>query len=369
MRILFCNFHQGHGGGHDTYIFNLIKDLSRKNHTISVACPISSQLYASINQAVSRYAIDYNNILKKWWKNLKQIYLFKQWIDQNHFDIIHLNGSACHRVILLLYPFLKHKPKLVFTKHNALAIKFGAKLRMRYFTHAIIAVSKFTQQQLHQANASKSIKLIPNGIDTDFYQPVSLVKKRLLRREYNINDDDFVFVSNAGTAQYKNWVHLISAIAMLPTELKKRIKIIIAGQLPSELEISETVKKFDLITQVIFPGFFSDVRPIIALGDIGFVLSNAIETISFACREMIAMGLPMIVSNFGGLPENVTAEHGWIVPVNDVSNLTQLLVTILTKLTHNDLLKMSHHARNKAIQQFDRSYFVETTLEVYKNTL
>lgn len=370
MRILLCNFHTGYAGGHNTYILSLIEGYLQKNHTISVACPASSQLYLSLNQTVSRYAIDYHSILKKWYRNLKQLYLLKKWIAQNHFDIIHLNGSACHRVILLLYPFLKHKPRLILTKHHALTPKSGAKLRMRYFTDAIIAVSQHTQRQLLQAGASKSTKLIPHGVDTDFYQPVSSEKKRLLRQQYSINNDDFVFVSNAGTAKFKNWIHLIAAIAALSPEIKNRIKVIIAGHHPTEVEITETVKKFDLMAQVIFPGFITDVRKIIGMGDIGFVLSNASETVSFACREMIAMGLPVIVSNFGGLPENVTAEQdGWIIPTNDIPSLTHLLTTILTQLTQKDLTQMSQQARTKAIQQFDKKYFIDATLHLYQQVL
>lgn len=202
------------------------------------------------------------------------------------------------------------------------------------------------------------------------YQPLSLATRQLLRQQYSLNNDDFVFVSNAGTAQCKNWVHLIAAIHALSPQLKEKIKVIIAGHHPPELEITENVKKFDLITQVIFPGFVPDVRPSISLGDIGFVLSNASETVSFACREMLAMGLPVIVSNFSGLPENVTEKYdGWIVPVNDIPSLTHLLITILTRLTPKDLKPMSQHARNKAIKQFDKKYFFDATEQAYADIL
>lgn len=124
------------------------------------------------------------------------------------------------------------------------------------------------------------------------------------------------------------------------------------------------------MAQVIFPGFIPDVSPIIGIGDIGFVLSNASETVSFACREMIAMGLPVIVSNFGSLPENITAAYdGWIVPINDIPSLTRLLITILTRLTRKDLMQMSQHARSKAIQSFDKKYFIDATEQLYLQVL
>lgn len=56
MRILFCNFHTGYAGagGHNTYILSLVEGLAQKNHTISVACPASSQLYLDLNPTVAR---------------------------------------------------------------------------------------------------------------------------------------------------------------------------------------------------------------------------------------------------------------------------------------------------------------------------
>jgi L-malate glycosyltransferase len=84
---------------------------------------------------------------------------------------------------------------------------------------------------------------------------------------------------------------------------------------------------------------------------------------------MLAMALPpVIVSNFSGLPENRTAKYdGWIVPVNNISSLTDLL--ILTRLTPKDLKQMSQHARNKAIKQFDKKYFIDATEQTYADIL
>jgi L-malate glycosyltransferase len=86
---------------------------------------------------------------------------------------------------------------------------------------------------------------------------------------------------------------------------------------------------------------------------------------------MLAMALlPVIVSNFSGLPENRTAKYdGWIVPVNNIPSLTDLLITILTRLTPKDLKQMSQHARNKAIKQFDKKYFIDATEQTYADIL
>ena len=241
-------------------------------------------------------------------------------------------------------------------------------MRMRYCTDAIIAVSQFTEKDLLKAGLPRSlIHTIPNGIDTHFYQPISNEQKNQLRQKHALSMDDFILVSSAGTADYKNWPSLIAAIAALPTELKSMIKVIIAGKIPSLEEQMEIIHTLGLKKQVIFPGLLPDIRDWIALGDVGFVLSNAVETISFACREMMAMGLPVIVSNYGGLPENITPEvDGWIVPVNDIPALTECLRVILKQ---NDFAQMGQRAREKAVRSFDKSIFIQETLKLYQSLI
>lgn len=365
MRLLFCNFHEANGGGHDTYLHSLIKTL-QTSHYVTLACPTSSHLYATLQNVVPCYGINYKSLFRQWGYLLKHLSAFKHWVEAQAFDIIHVNGSADHRAVLLIYPFLKHRPKLVLTRHNALPINWGAWLRMRYFNDAIIAVSRSAEQQMRHAGITQThIQTIPNGIDTSFYQPVTTTQKKQLREPLGLSMDDFILCSSAGTSDVKNWPSLIAAIAALPPALKSKIKVIIAGEIPSPQKQMETIHAYNLREQVIFTGLLSDTRKWMQLGDVGFVLSNASETISFACREMMAMGLPVIVSNYGGLPENVTDKmDGWIVPVNDIPALTHCLMHILQQ---NDLHQMAQHARKKALATFNKNSFIQTTLKFYQN--
>ena len=367
MNLLFCNFHEANGGGQDTYLLSLIKTL-QPHYSVALACPPSSRLYLALQQEVPCFDINYKALFRQWGTLFKQLWAFKQWVDKQAFDIIHVNGSADHRVVLLIYPFLKHRPKLVLTKHNALRIKWGAWLRMRYFTDAIIAVSQSTEQHLLQAGIPAAlIHTIPNGIDTHFYKPISAEQKKQLRQHYGLSMDDFILVSSAGTADCKNWPSLIAAVAALPAELKNRIKVIIAGKIPSLQKQTQTINQFNLNKKIIFTGLLSDTREWMTLGNVGFVLSNAEETISFACREMMAMGLPVIVSHYGGLPENITDQvDGWVVPVNDIPSLTQCLITLLKR---NDLTQIGLHAREKAVKHFAKDIFIQATLKLYQHLL
>lgn len=365
MRILLCNFHEALGGGQDTYLLQLINALDTQ-HAVAVACPPHSRLYTTLQETVPCFAINYKAIFRKW--QIASLWKFKRWLEKQAFDVIHINGSADHRAVLSVYPFLKHRPRLVLTKHNALKIKPGAWLRMHYGSDAIIAVSQATRRHLLQAGLpAHKIETIPNGIDTEFYQPVSPAEKKRLRIQYGLSEQDWVFVSNAGTARCKNWFSLLTAIAALPPELRSPIRVLIAGTLPSTAD-QLAIQSLGLASQVMFTGFLTDVRPLLGVGDIGFVLSNAEETISFACREMMAMGLPMLVSNYGGLPENVTPQQdGWIVLCNDLAALTRTLISLFTQ--KETLTALGQQARKKAVTAFTAQPFIEQTLKLYERLL
>src|SRR5690606_13017771 len=99
-----------------------------------------------------------------------------------------------------------------------------------------------------------------------------------------------------------------------PSDLRERILILVAGDLPNE-DKRARVRAAGMQDQVVFPGLLDDVRDALACCHAGFVLSYR-EALSYACREVMSLGLPALVSNAGGLPENVRDGHdGWIVPV------------------------------------------------------
>lgn len=363
MRILFTNFHQGYGGGHDTYILSLVQAL-KDSHKVALAAPKTSQLYQQLEGTIECFPIDYKLRLDNIHRWLNQAMSLKKWCEAKQFDIVHVNGSSDHTMLSLIKIFLTHKPRLVVTKHNSLPIKKGALLRLQYLTDAIIAVSQFTKRQLPASiqNHTK-VEVILNGIDTDFYQPVSKAEKITLRSKYQFAADDFILVSVAGTATYKGWNYMVEAVANLPVDLRQNIKIVIAGPKPSNNQVFERIAQLNLQQQVFFPGLLRDVREAIAIGDVGFVLSHAVETISFACREMMAMAIPVITSDYAGLPENIAPnQDGWIVPAKDASALEQCLRQILAS---KDYRVMGAKARLKAETEFTNQQFVAKTVALY----
>lgn len=172
-----------------------------------------------------------------------------------------------------------------------------------------------------------------------------------------------VIGSNAGTAEYKRWMDMVKAVTMLPQNLRSQCVVMVAGLPPPKSKLAK-VHQLGMGQNVVFTGLLQDVYPFITTLDIGFVLSSGVETISFACREMMSTGVPVIVSEFSGLVENV--EHGvdgWIVPIKSPEAVASILKHVL--LNRNRLIPMRSAARDRAVSSFSLGDFLSSTESVY----
>ncbi len=365
MKILYTNFHIRNGGGHVTYILHLIQGLSEE-HQITVATPASSRLYrhASGLKGVRLVDMSYTTRPSSWLKPRAQL---RALIERERFDVIHVNGSGDHKQVMLALVGIHPRPRIVFTKHNDHALKsFGHSLRARWATDCVIAVSDYIKDLVLDSPYKRcDVRTIRHGINTNFFAPVSQDERLALRTAQlgSLAADKLVLVSTAGTDYEKGWLDLVAGVALLPERLRQRFHIVVAGDYPSAEKLAR-VEALGMSGQVSYPGLIDDVRAVLAAGDIGYVLSYQ-EALSFACRELMALGLPVLVTRVGGLPENlIENESGWIVPPQSPE---QIALTLKQILEYPELVKqMGQRAREHAVRNFQLSDFVQQTLNAYR---
>lgn len=366
MKILYTNFHPRNGGGHVTYILNLVRSLAN-GHDVTVAVPGTSRLfrYAHTVPGVRVVDIRYPRRVPAM---LQERHKLRVLLAQSAFDIVHVNGSSDHMLVMMASLGLRNRPRIVFTKHNDHpSNSLGNAIRARFATNRVIAVSEYVAAQLRQSPYRRcGIAMIRHGVDTEYFTPSSPSLRDALRGRYFGPDwrGKLLLGSSGGTDYDKGWLDLLAGIALLPIDDRVQIKVMIAGDLPGPDKI-QRVKDLGLTSQVVFPGLLDDVRPALAACDVGFVLSYR-EALSFACREVMSLGLPALVSNAGGLPENVIdGMDGWVVPVRDPQAIAQKLRFMLD---HRDrVASMGDAARDKAVREFGLRKFVLATLAVYQS--
>jgi L-malate glycosyltransferase len=374
MKLLLTNFHDSDGGGHTTYLIALARGL-RERHQVHLALPPSSRAYreAQALDGVRVHAQPFPNGLKQMAARRDALKRLRALLDTERFDIVHVNGSADHRLVLSALRGLRPRPTLVWTKHNSKAVGgLGHWWRARR-TDLAIAVSEATRRELLATPYARCAPTtVRNGIDIGHFAPApadtqNAARARWLDDTAQTTERPLLLGSNAGTAEYKGWMDLVEAMATLPAALRTQVHVLLCGKPPSDAQRAQ-IDALGLTSQIHFAGMLSDVRPVIAAIDAGFVLSYGVETISFACREMMAMGKPVLVSDYAGLPENIdTGIDGWVVKTRDIAAIAQTLLDMLADPAA--LTAMGAQARAHAERDFGLDRFIASTEAAYAAAL
>lgn len=373
MKICYTNFHRLDGGGHTTYVLSLARALAPR-HDIWIAAPPTSRLYHEAGQIprVRRLALRFSPRPAGMLRDAAALHAL---LRRERFDIAHVNGSADHHRVMLAALAMRlrsRRPRIVLTKHNDLpARSLGNLLRARLATDRVICVSGSTRDQLQDSVYRRcGLRVIRNGVDTAHYAPWDARRSRQARHRWLPRDlprDVLVVGSNAGVAPYKGWLDMVRAAASLPDALRRRVVVLLAGQAYSQADRDE-IAALGMGDRVIHAGLLHDVRPFIAALDMGFVLSYRVETISFACREMMSMGKPVVVSDTGGLAENIRpGVDGWVVPRRAHTAVAAVLQQALAD--PGRLAAMGEAARARSLDEFGLDRFVRETEQTYLELL
>ncbi|WP_043958341.1 glycosyltransferase family 4 protein, partial [Lysobacter sp. A03] len=207
MKILLTNFHDGDGGGHTTYLASLARGLATR-HRVCVAAPPGSRLLREAGEltGVATLAQPFPNGLRQLGAIRRARKFLAAHLHEQAYDLVHVNGSADHRLVLAAMRGLPKTPLLVLTKHNSKPMQgIGHWWRARR-TDQVIAVSDYTRRALANTAYSRCrLATVHNGIDTDFYAPWPAGRADAERDALFPNSPALVLGSNAGTADYKGW--------------------------------------------------------------------------------------------------------------------------------------------------------------------
>lgn len=372
LKVLLTNFHPGDGGGHTTYLASLIFSLKREDRLqLHLAVPNQSKAFqVGTHHQIPTHAIDFPGKVREVLSIIRNVRILRALIVKHRFELIHSNGSPDHRLIIYTLWTLpqRMRPRIVFTKHNSFPVDPGVLNKIRYTDYAdyIICVCQSLKKQFKQLGVSETrISVIPNGVDLDRFHPQTKLKDRMQsRQKFGLPEHRIMFISCAGTASHKGWQILANALCKLPHALREKFCVVVLGSKPSQSKL-ESLLDEPSMTELHFPGHQDNVVPYLQVADVGFVLSTAVETISFACREMMACGLPTLVSDFGCVQENVDESTGWVVKAGSESDIE----AFLSEIHHYDLAEMGASARQRALENFSIIQFAQQTLTAYQATL
>lgn len=370
LHILLTDPHSD-GGGQVRYVQNLAGELRRLGHTVTIGCRQGSVL-AGVARETDSKALDVFQFARglrplRWWRDIRSMGTF---LGANHPDVIHVNGSQDHWVAAITRTFFRPGACILRTRHNTYSVKRGFLnrwLNSRATSHQI-TVCEMVRQSLttHPAFDAQRLTAIHNGVDTVRYAPDAGLRQKM-RREFGYNEEHVVFGIAARLVEAKGHTFLFEAAAQLIGEMPE-LRILVLGQGALEASLRAQVSRLGLEAQVHFAGFRNDMEACVHAFDVGVLPSIDCDTSSFSLKEQMAAGLPVITSDYGGLPEIVTdGQEGLVVPNGTIVPLA----TALRALGRNPEQRhqMGQAGRERVLRDFSLESFAARTVAVYRTAM
>ena len=136
----------------------------------------------------------------------------------------------------------------------------------------------------------------------------------------------------------------------------------LVGAGPLQETVRKLVQERSLTGSVVFTGSVEDVRTVLAMARVTVLSSVAVETFSLAALESMAMEVPVVATNIGGMSEVVLdGRTGLLVPPNDVGELAGAICRVLTDEAW--AAWMGQNARARVVEHFDRRVMARRTEE------
>ncbi len=367
-RILLTNFHPRFSGGHVSSIQRIVTSWLAEHFDFAVAVPRGSDVFARCSEAGVRvYDCDFpGKILTELPSIFKSVYRFRRIVEDFDPCVIHCNGGPDLKIAAWSFPF---KQKLKIIRHQRAIKGLGTDPYHRWLYDWRVSANVYVSHEAMRLSHRQGLvpaspcRVIYNGIDTGYFQPE--VRNSDLRQSLGIADGDFVFGSCAGTDRYKRVDLFLRAARELGSQYA--FKILLLGNAEPVPALQCLAQELGVSDRLIYGGHQLDVRPYLACFDVGFILSDRIETISNAAREMLAMGKPLLSSSFSGLTENFThGVEGLFVPPGDLPATIGAMATFL-QMPKDRLAEMAAAARRRAVDEFDRRVTAVSLQQLYQS--
>lgn len=221
----------------------------------------------------------------------------------------------------------------------------------------IIAVSEAVKKYLvsHRFAEKDEVIVMPNGIDLSRW--LGLKKKHKIE---TVNRHPVVGTVGSLVAK-KGQKYLIQAFAQF-TKKYPLARLEIVGDGPERQRLQALVREMMLNKNVEFLGSQRDVAPIISKWDI-FTLPSVSETFGIVILEAMALGLPIVATNAGGIPDIIdNGKNGLLVESKDSIALCKAMEKILD---HPALAAELRRNGEKRTADFDIKKIVEKIENIY----
>jgi glycosyltransferase involved in cell wall biosynthesis len=290
--------------------------------------------------------------------DLQAVQRLVQLVDRGSYELVHVHLFPASYAAALSSCFVRD-PKWIFSEHNV----WNRRREYSFFRwidravysrfSKVVAVSHIVTEALLKwlPSLSAQVVTIPNGV-------VVPQRAKIWRR-----DCQQVRLLFAGRLEPAKGVDLL--LEALSSLLSSDFKLLIAGDGSQRHALEQLTVSYGLSEKVEFLGVRHDLSDVMCSVDC-FVAPSRWEGLPMVILEAMALGLPVIASDVGGIPEVVEHElSGYLVPSGDLCHLRRQLQEVIEQ--PQVLESLGREARAKILAEYSIPVIAQRFASLYES--
>lgn len=294
---------------------------------------------------------------------------------------------------LIILPMLYHKPDIIHIQwikayelfkpfETLLSSKIIVSLRGVQLSVSSFLYPKYRDLTIEATNSAVTIHSISDDLTNQLLEINPLVKDKIVKINPAIDLQLFTASSGSFNGDKNKPLRIISvcrltwikgleyAIKALKLLIEDGVdfEYIIVGNGSAKEELQFLINDLELDDKIKFIGSLTpkEVKQYLEYADI-FLLPSVQEGFSNAVIEAQALGLPCLVSDTGGLEENI--EHGKTGFVFEKRNVIEMAKYIkrFDSMKNGQFVSMKHNAAQRAKEHFDVRIQIKEFVRMYMN--
>ena len=267
-------------------------------------------------------------------------------VRSGDFDVVHVHSPLPGSIARLAVRSLPraHRPMVFTTEHNA----WGTFRRPTRWLNRLtnrrdrftFAVSNEVAGSLRGPVVDRSAVLV-HGVQLTAIRAAEPAREAM-RDSLGVGPGEVLVATVANFRAQKDYPTLLKACF----EMQRRgvpLRLVAVGQGPLAAEMHALHEQLGLGDEVRLLGYRSDAVEVLAAADV-FVLASRWEGLPVALMEAAALGLPMVLSDVGGMPDAMGADGAKWVSAGD----SMALADALGELIETPHLREQYAARSLA---------------------
>lgn len=301
--------------------------------------------------------------------------IWRRLLDED-LDLVHTHAPFLMGALAARFARRRRLP-LVFTHHTLydeyvhyapfVSRKVGAAAVRRYVTAyanrcaCVIAPSRIVEQRLRKHGVKARIEAIATGV----IDPVLFgsLDPSGVRGAYAIPGDRPLLVTASRLAREKSVDLVLEAFARIMA--RRAASLLVVGGGPEEGSLRELANRLGVMEHTVFTGLLPHRRALecVAAGDV-FMYGSQTETQGMVVVEAMALGLPVVAVDAGGVPDAVhDGSTGYLVP----PNADALASRALALLDDPGLRRMMGRAGVDASRAYSLDIVTQRVIDVYRS--